>query len=27
MVACARKLLILLNSLVKENRSWTPLPG
>jgi transposase len=27
MVACARKLLILLNNLVKENRSWTPLPG
>ncbi len=27
MVACARKLLILLNSLVKENRHWTPLPG
>ena len=27
MVACARKLLILLNSLVKENRPWTPLPG
>ena len=27
MVACARKLLILLNSLVKENRFWTPLPG
>jgi transposase len=27
MVACARKLLILLNTLLKENRSWTPLPG
>jgi transposase len=27
MVACARKLLILLNSLLKENRPWTPLPG
>ena len=27
MVACARKLLILLNSLVKENRFWPPLPG
>jgi transposase len=27
MVACARKLLILLNSLIKENRVWTPLPS
>jgi transposase len=27
MVACARKLLILLNSLLKENRSWSPLPS
>lgn len=27
MVACARKLLILLNTLLKENRSWTSLPG
>jgi transposase len=27
MVACARKLLILLNSLLKEQRSWTPLPS
>jgi transposase len=27
MVACARKLLILLNTLLKENRSWRPLPG
>lgn len=27
MVACARKLLILLNSLLKENRFWTPLPS
>jgi transposase len=27
MVACARKLLILLNTLLKENRHWTPLPG
>ena len=27
MVACARKLLILLNTLLKENRSWRPSPG
>jgi len=27
MVACARKLLILLNSLLKENRVWTPNPS
>jgi transposase len=27
MVACARKLLILLNTLLKENRPWNPLPG
>jgi|HubBroStandDraft_1064217.scaffolds.fasta_scaffold158845_1 transposase len=27
MVACARKLLILLNTLLKENRSWSPLPS
>jgi transposase len=27
MVACARKLLILLNSLLKEKRPWTPLPS
>jgi transposase len=27
MVACARKLLILLNTLLKENRSWTSSPG
>jgi transposase len=27
MVACARKLLILLNTLLKEKRHWTPLPG
>lgn len=27
MVACARKLLILLNTLMKENRPWKPLPG
>jgi len=27
MVACARKLLILLNTLVKEKRPWRPLPG
>jgi transposase len=26
MVACARKLLILLNTLVKEKRPWRPLP-
>ena len=27
MVACARKLLILLNTLLKQNRSWRPEPS
>jgi transposase len=27
MVACARKLLILLNTLLKEKRTWRPLPS
>lgn len=27
MVACARKLLTILNSLVKQNRKWTPTPA
>jgi transposase len=27
MVACARKLLIVLNTLIKENRTWRPVTG